>query len=163
MLGTLNQQQIDQVLRSAVIGRIGCLAGDRVYVVPITYAYDGEYVYGHSADGMKLRALRSHPAVCFEVELVEDLAHWQSVIAWGTFEELQGAEAGAGMRVLMDRLMPLRVSETSTGQPTSPHTHGEQTESAGAGAGAGTRRQATTGATVYRLRLRERTGRFEKR
>ncbi|HEU5439122.1 MAG TPA: pyridoxamine 5'-phosphate oxidase family protein [Ktedonobacterales bacterium] len=154
MLGTLNRQQIDQVLRGAVIGRIGCLAGDRVYLVPITYACDGEYVYGHSADGMKLRALRSHPSVCFEVELVEDLAHWQRVIAWGTFEELQGAAAEAGMRVLMDRLMPLMVSETSTGQATGPHPHAEQAQTAGAGAG----RQAT----VYRIRLGERTGHFEK-
>jgi uncharacterized protein len=159
MLGTVNQQQIDQVLRSAVIGRIGCLAGDHVYVVPITYAYDGEYVYGHSADGMKLRALRSHPNICFEVELVEDMAHWQSVITWGTFEELQGPAAEAGMRVLMDRLMPLMVSETGTGQATGPHPHAEQAQTARAGAG----RQATAGATVYRIRLGERTGRFEKR
>ncbi|MFZ2174081.1 MAG: pyridoxamine 5'-phosphate oxidase family protein [Rhodococcus sp. (in: high G+C Gram-positive bacteria)] len=146
MLGALNQQQIEQVLRSEVIGRIGCVAEGRVYVVPITYAYDGTYVYGHSADGAKLRAMRADPHVCFEVERVENLANWQSVIAWGEFEELEGEASEAGMRVLLDRLMPLMASATS-GPP-----HGGHPEGADAGH-----------ASVYRIRLGERTGRFEKR
>lgn len=146
MLGTLTEQQIDQVLRGEVIGRIGCSTEGRVYVVPITYAYDGTAIYGHSADGMKLRAMRANPNVCFEVEHVDNLANWQSVIAWGVFEELKGEEAEAGMRLLVDRLMPLLASETS-GAP-----HGEQ-----AGSSRGQH------AAIYRIRLTERTGRYEKR
>lgn len=98
------------------------------------------------ADGTKLRAMRSHPAVCSEVEHIDDLTHWQSVIAWGTFEELHGADAEAGMRVLMNRPLPLMVSETS--QPPHPVHH---TDTPG--------RQAS----VYRIGPSERTGRFEKR
>jgi len=41
MLGVLSDEQIDQVLRSEVVGRIGCHDAGRPYVVPITYAYDG--------------------------------------------------------------------------------------------------------------------------
>jgi len=119
MLGELNQRQIEHVLRSEVIGRIGCVAEGRVYMVPITYAYDGTCFYGHSVDGVKLRAMRVDPDVCFEVEHVDNLANWQSVIAWGTFEELEGEESEAGMRLLVDRLMPVLVSSTS-GPP-----HGE--------------------------------------
>ena len=40
MLGTLSSEQIEQVLRSEVIGRIGCHASGKTYVVPITYAYE---------------------------------------------------------------------------------------------------------------------------
>ncbi len=145
MLGELNQRQTEHVLRSEVIGRIGCVAEGRVYVVPITYAYDGTCVYGHSVDGVKLRAMRVDPDVCFEVEHVDNLANWQSVIAWGTFEELEGEESEAGMRLLVDRLMPLLTSSTS-GPP-----HGENGGASAAGH-----------ATVYRIRLGERTGRFEK-
>jgi nitroimidazol reductase NimA-like FMN-containing flavoprotein (pyridoxamine 5'-phosphate oxidase superfamily) len=83
MLGELNERQIEHVLRSEVIGRIGCIAEGRPYVVPITYVYDGTCVYGHSVDGVKMRAMRSEPSVCFEVEHVDNLANWQSVIAWG--------------------------------------------------------------------------------
>ena len=142
MLGELNQRQIDQLLRSEVVGRIGCISEGRSYVVPVTYAYDGTCVYGHSGDGLKLRAMRADPRVCFEVEHIENLANWRSVIAWGSFEELQGEEAETGMRLLVDRLMPLLASSTS-GAP-----HGDAPPA----------RQAS----VYRIRLGERTGRFEK-
>jgi nitroimidazol reductase NimA-like FMN-containing flavoprotein (pyridoxamine 5'-phosphate oxidase superfamily) len=144
MLGELKDSQIESVLRSEVVGRIGCLSDGHVYVVPVTYVYDGECVYGHSADGDKLRAMRAHPDVCFEVEHVDNLANWQSVIAWGTFEELSGTDAEAGMRLLVDRLLPLLSSSTS------PPDH----DAGSAGGGH---------ASVYRIRLGRRTGRFEKR
>jgi hypothetical protein len=146
MLGELNERQIDQVLRSEVIGRIGCVSEGRVYVVPVTYVYDGTCTYGHSMDGAKLRAMRANPDVCLEVEHVDNLSNWQSVIAWGTFEELEGQEWDAGMRLLVDRIMPLLVSSTS-GPP-----HGESPGASGPRHG-----------SVYRIRLGERTGRFEKR
>ncbi len=144
MLGEMSASQIEAVLHSEVIGRIGCISDDRVYVVPVTYVYDGACVYGHSADGDKLRAMRTHPQVCFEVERVDNLANWQSVIAWGTFEELRGQDAEAGMRLLVDRLLPLLTSSTSA------PTHDAGTSGA-------------THASVYRIRLERRTGRFEKR
>ncbi len=89
MLGTLNSEQIEQILRSEVIGRIGCHANGKTYVVPITYAYDGERVICHTSQGMKIQMMRSNPEVCFEVEQVDNLANWRSVIAWGKYEELQ--------------------------------------------------------------------------
>ena len=146
MLGELNQRQIETVLRSEVVGRIGCISEGRVYVVPITYVFDGTFIYGHAVDGAKLRAMRADPHVCFEVEHVDNLANWQSVIVWGTFEELDGEDAEAGMHLLVDRLMPLLASSTSR----SPHSEA-------AAEASGARR-----ATVYRIRLSERTGRFEK-
>jgi hypothetical protein len=97
-------------------------------------------------DGAKLRAMRANPHVCFEVEHVDNLANWQSVIAWGSFEELEGGAWDAGMRLLVDRVMPLLLSSTSA----PPH---------GATPGPPSGRHGS----VYRIRLGERTGRFEKR
>lgn len=157
MLGELNDQQIDNVLHAAVIGRIGCHVDDRTYIVPITYAYSDGSVYGHSATGRKVRMMRTNPAVCFEVEHVDDLANWQSVIAWGTFEELHGDEAEAGMRALATRLSPLLTSTTAQphlgpdGTPlASPHAHDSGTA-------------VHEKPVLYRIRLSEKTGRFEKR
>ena len=48
MLGELDAEQIEELLRAEVLGRIGCHADGRTYVVPVTFAYDGECVYGHS-------------------------------------------------------------------------------------------------------------------
>jgi nitroimidazol reductase NimA-like FMN-containing flavoprotein (pyridoxamine 5'-phosphate oxidase superfamily) len=146
MLGELDAQQIEDLLKSQVVGRLGCHHEGRTYVVPITFAYDGEAVYGHSGDGLKLRMMRANPLVCFEVDQMDDLANWRSMIAWGVFEELHGSEAEAGMSILIRRLSPLMVSETS--QPS----HGMSS------AGHGPRH-----AVIYRIRLDERTGRFERR
>lgn len=143
MLGELSHEQIEDVLHAQVIGRIGCADGKRVYVVPVTYVYDGDAVYAHSGEGMKLRVMRANPAVCFEVEQVEDMARWRSVIAWGEFEELRGEEAVAALRRLVARLAPLMASETA--RPT----HGADTRG--------------RSAVLFRIRLTERTGRFEAR
>lgn len=143
MLGTLNDAQIDALLHSETVGRIGCVVDGEPYIVPVTYAYDGEAVYAHSAEGMKLRGLRKSPRACFEVEHVHDLANWRSVIAWGTFEELHGAAAERGMRVLVDKLTPLAGSETAA------PAHGAEPRH--------------ESAVIYRIRLDRRTGRFEKR
>lgn len=156
MLGELTTDQIEDVLRGAVIGRIGCHVDGRTYVVPITYAYDGDCIYGHSADGLKVQMMRANPDVCFEVEQVDDLANWRSVISWGTYEELHGDDAAAGMQTLISRLLPLMTSATS--QPSHGLAPNEETKASGHAADT-----AGHDAVLYRIRLHERTGRFEHR
>jgi nitroimidazol reductase NimA-like FMN-containing flavoprotein (pyridoxamine 5'-phosphate oxidase superfamily) len=65
MLGTLTAAEIEALLHAETVGRIGCADAQRTYVVPISYAYDGAAIYGHSLDGLKLRMMRERPAVCF--------------------------------------------------------------------------------------------------
>ena len=151
MLGELNQAQIEQVLWSEEIGRIGCHADGQTYVVPITYVYDGESIYAHSADGMKLRMMRKNPNVCFEVDDMENMANWRSVIAWGKFEELTGDEATHAMQLLVNRLIPLMTSETVASTQITESTGSPSADTAG------------RSVSVYRIRLTEKTGRFEKR
>jgi nitroimidazol reductase NimA-like FMN-containing flavoprotein (pyridoxamine 5'-phosphate oxidase superfamily) len=142
MLGELNPRETEDVLRSNIIGRIGCHAFGKTYVVPITYVYDGDAIYAHTHDGMKLHMMRENPHVCFEVDHMDDLANWRSVIAWGTFEELHGARAEQAMDLLVESLEP-RLS----GPPgVSAHP-----------------RQGTVPATLYRIVLEEKSGRFERR
>src|SRR5262245_55355972 len=107
MIGTLDETQIDALLRSEKIGRLGCHADGRTYVVPISYVYDGWYLYGHAVEGQKIRMMRAYPEVCLQVDHIRNLAHWRSVIVWGTFEELHGDAALDVARVLAKRLLPL--------------------------------------------------------
>ena len=46
MLGTLDAARIEALLGEEVVGRIGCHAEGRTYVVPITYVYADGCVYG---------------------------------------------------------------------------------------------------------------------
>ena len=142
MLGELTSGEIDGVLRSEAIGRIGCYAFGRPYVVPITYAYDGVAIYGHSREGLKLRMMRSHPTVCFEVERFESPSSWQSVIALGTFSELEPPAAEIAMQLLRRRLAPLVASATSAPD--------------------GRWHPSGLPWAVFRILLAERTGRFER-
>jgi len=148
MLGELNAEQIEHVLSANLTGRIECHSDGKVYVVPVTYVYDNGFIIGHTGEGMKINMLRKNPDCCFEVDAMQNMANWQSVIAWGTFEELHGEEATKAMQKLINRLLPLMTSQTS--QPS----HGlEQIP-----------KQDThlVKVIVYRIRIKEKTGRFEK-
>jgi nitroimidazol reductase NimA-like FMN-containing flavoprotein (pyridoxamine 5'-phosphate oxidase superfamily) len=104
MIGQLAPTQIEQMLHEQVIGRIGCHAQGRTYVVPITYAYVDGAVVSHTGDGLKVRMMRANPSVCFEVEDLRRLPRWSSVIAFGRYEELQGQAADAALAQLVARL-----------------------------------------------------------
>src|SRR5699024_7548832 len=66
------------------------------------------------ARGAQLRMLRSQPEVCFEVDRIDSLRDWQSVVAMGTFSELEAREAEVAMDLLKRRLAPLVASATGT-------------------------------------------------
>lgn len=138
MLGELTGPAIEELLTSEAIARIGCISDGRVYVVPVTYVYDGIYVWGHAMNGAKLTAMRADPRVCVEVEHVDDLSNWRSVIAWGTFEECAGKDWDTGMALLVERIMPLLTL------PPHPDLSGLRRGS------------------VYRIKLETKTGRFER-
>ena len=93
------------LLKSELIGRVGCFDGNKVYVVPITYAYDNGYIYGHTKDGLKIQIMRNNPNVCFEIDWMKDLSNWKSVIVYGIFEELKGDEANKGLEILMKSII----------------------------------------------------------
>jgi nitroimidazol reductase NimA-like FMN-containing flavoprotein (pyridoxamine 5'-phosphate oxidase superfamily) len=95
-MGTIRElpaEEIEALLRTAIVGRIACCghgaAGDgRPYLVPLAYGYDGAAVYAHSGPGRKLDLMRAEPRVTFEVDAAEAPDRWRSVIAEGTFEEI---------------------------------------------------------------------------
>jgi nitroimidazol reductase NimA-like FMN-containing flavoprotein (pyridoxamine 5'-phosphate oxidase superfamily) len=148
MLGELNKSQIDNVLHQEMVGRLGCYANNQIYVVPVTYAYDGRYIYAHSKEGMKIEMMRKNPKVCFEVDSMENMANWRSVIVWGQYEELKDAkEQERGMKILRERFAPVITSETAHHHDgmRAPHVVVKETK-----------------AIVYRIAIEERSGRFEK-
>jgi nitroimidazol reductase NimA-like FMN-containing flavoprotein (pyridoxamine 5'-phosphate oxidase superfamily) len=148
MIGSLNKYQIEYFLRSQVIGRIGCSADGQTYVVPITYVYDGEYIYAHTLEGLKTTIMRKNPEVCFEVDHIHNLANWQSVVIFGGYEEITGQSAEDALQMIANRVHPISTSETSVPR------HGLE-------------RPHKTTATdskmvVFRIKINQATGKFEK-
>jgi nitroimidazol reductase NimA-like FMN-containing flavoprotein (pyridoxamine 5'-phosphate oxidase superfamily) len=131
-IAVLGTDEIEQLLWTALVGRIACCDHDngcRPYVVPLAYGYDGEAVYAFSTPGRKIRMMRRQPLVTFEVDeaIAED--RWRSVIADGEYEELTAPNArAAGLRVIFpDGDTPALAPET----------------------------------IVYRIRLTKKSGRYE--
>lgn len=144
MIEVLDVARIEALLKAGNVGRIGCHADGRTYVVPVAYAYADGCVYGHSSDGLKIWMMRKNRGVSFEVDSVENVFHWSSVIAWGTFEELHGEAADAAMRIILLRFLEARTGATT--RSLAGQRPGVQ----------------EMDAVVYRIRLVEKTGRFER-
>jgi len=142
MLGRLTDGQCKALLRRATIGRIGVTAEGRTYVVPITFVFDGGYVYGHSSLGQKVRMMRANHEVGFETDEIVDMANWKCVIARGRYEELAGDLATAAARLIQSRLAPLTTSQTAG--PSGPRARGRR------------------GDVAYRIALSDITGRYER-
>jgi nitroimidazol reductase NimA-like FMN-containing flavoprotein (pyridoxamine 5'-phosphate oxidase superfamily) len=148
MLGVLTREQCEHVLRGQLVGRIGCHAAGKVYVIPVTYVFSEGYIYAHSKEGLKVKMMRKNPKVCFEVEERDSMRDWRTVIVWGKYEEMKTLpEMKKAMKVLNDRLAPFALSESV--KPT-PHTDPPRQV------------EKQRKPVVYRISLDEVTGRFEK-
>jgi nitroimidazol reductase NimA-like FMN-containing flavoprotein (pyridoxamine 5'-phosphate oxidase superfamily) len=112
MLGQLNAQQSLKLLSSNAMGRLACTDGRMPYIVPVTYHFDGKYIYGQTNEGSGLAMLRKNPNVCFEVDTMSDMSNWQSVAVSGKFEELSNAEAARAGEKLFRSLFTLSRSTT---------------------------------------------------
>jgi len=113
MMGTLNKSQIFQVLTMQLYGRLACQENGRLYVVPVSYSFDGEYIYAHSREGQKIEIMRKNSQVCFQTDIIDSLSNWRSVIVWGKYQELKTPkEQRKAAKLLDDRFGPLHVSES---------------------------------------------------
>jgi uncharacterized protein len=85
---------LEDIIRRAVVCRLGLVDGSRPYVVPMCFGYEDGRVYFHSAlRGTKLDLLRANDAVCVEfdgdLELITGPSacacgmRYRSVIAFG--------------------------------------------------------------------------------
>lgn len=147
----LDQSHIELLLETQIVGRLGCYADDKVYVVPISYAYKDNCIYGHTNDGMKLNMVRKNPNVCLEVDDVKSYENWRSVIAWGVFEELSGQAAANAINILSDRLAASIAEDEEI--PTDEVGFDEIQDAMKVEARKG---------VIYRIVLKEKSGRYER-
>lgn len=103
----LGRDEIDELLATQVVGRIGCHADGLTYVVPVIHAYDGESIYVATVEGRKVEMMRRNPSVCFEVDEYDGAGSWRSVIVQGVYEELAGAGAKRALALLVERFARL--------------------------------------------------------
>jgi uncharacterized protein len=88
MVEDLSNEEILQVLKTNFLGRLGLHDGDKTYVIPTNYVYDGKFILCHAVEGAKIKIMRQYPSVCFEVEEIKSFTNWRSILAQGWYQEL---------------------------------------------------------------------------
>lgn len=76
------------LLSSNHVGRIAYALHDRVDIQPVSYVYDGGWIFGRTRVGTKLEKLAHNPWCAFEVDEVRGPFDWDSVVAHGSFHLL---------------------------------------------------------------------------
>ncbi len=146
MIGVLTDEQIDHVLNSQVVGRIGCHQNGKTYVVPVAYAFDGTHIYAHSRLGLKIKVMRTNPRVCFQVDMIDNLANWRSVLLHGDYEELTTTvKQLKAYELLKSRLSPISTSDAA--RPVQNPPPGEK----------------KLRPIFFRIAITEKSGRYEKK
>jgi len=76
--------EIEAVLRSAQVCRLGLCDKGIPYVVPLCYGYKDKTLYFHCVPkGRKLDIIRDNNNVCFEVETDLELVRHEEACKWG--------------------------------------------------------------------------------
>jgi uncharacterized protein len=149
MIGKLTEEQIEEVLKENIFGRIGCNDGFNTYVYPINYVYDGNYIICHSQAGSKIQVMRQNKRVCFQVDEVKNFMNWKSVMILGKYQELDGKrERYYAMKAFVDLNLHLKISETAFLPGTI-----ERREHLNP--------QGKCKPAIYRIVIDEKTGRYE--
>lgn len=95
MIHNLKMDDCLAVLANNYVGRLGYIYGQTPFIIPITFSHDAEnkYIISYSAEGHKLVAMRQYDKVALQVDEIETIHNWKSVLVQGRFEELEGSEA----------------------------------------------------------------------
>ena len=150
----LTRAECDAVLERNHVGRVAFSFHDHVDIEPVHYVYADGWLHGRTAPGGKIAILRHHPWVAFEVDEVQGLFDWRSVVVHGAVlvPDPDGSaadrEAHAATLSHLRRLVP---DTLTTGDPTPARlllfrihideVSGRAAESGGAATGQTTRRR----------------------
>lgn len=106
-----------ELLASSPMGFLSLTDDNGPYVVPISYAYDGEDIYFHGGEGKKSRALEVEARVCLAVTSAPELVKGDdpcsdnfkcgSVLAFGRAVRLESTlEKDAALRAIVAKYHP---------------------------------------------------------
>lgn len=124
----LSRRECEDILSRSSLGRLGCALFDQPYIVPISFAFDGDEhcLYAFSTVGQKIEWMRQNPKICLEVDDVADTTHWTTVIVQGRYFEISQGLWHSAIRLRAERLLQERAGWWLPGAATvgsKPHTH----------------------------------------
>jgi nitroimidazol reductase NimA-like FMN-containing flavoprotein (pyridoxamine 5'-phosphate oxidase superfamily) len=100
MLAELNESEIRDIIKDNSTGRLGYTDGVNVYVIPMNYRYNENFITCYSLEGKKIDIMRNNRSVCFEIDQITNSNHWKCVVINGLFEEITNEYELAQLRPL---------------------------------------------------------------
>jgi nitroimidazol reductase NimA-like FMN-containing flavoprotein (pyridoxamine 5'-phosphate oxidase superfamily) len=113
----LPREEIEEMLLRNKVGRLAFSFHDRVDVQPIHYVYERGWLYGRTSEGDKISSLAHNQWVAFEIDEVNDVFDWRSVVIHGSFWILhprgspRAEELWAKAAELVSRIVPGALTE----------------------------------------------------
>lgn len=113
----LPREEIEEMLLRNKVGRLAFSFHDRVDVQPIHYVYERGWLYGRTSEGDKISSLTHNQWVAFEVDEVNDVFDWRSIVIHGSFWILhprgspRAEEVWAKAAALVSKIVPGSLTE----------------------------------------------------
>ncbi len=93
------------LLANTHIGRIACSQGDQPYITPFSFVYHDQFIYGFATVGRRSNGCAANPLVCVEVEHIVTRDEWQTVVAFGHYQELPSTADSREIRTFAHDLL----------------------------------------------------------
>ena len=79
-----NVQEIEAVIKKAIVCRLGMSDGNQPYIVPVCFGYQDGKIYIHSSlEGLKVAYIKKNPNVCMEFETDVEIVEKDQACDWG--------------------------------------------------------------------------------
>ncbi len=116
----LSREECEAILARNQVGRLAFSLHDRVDVQPLHYVYEDGWIYGRTSEGAKLERVERNRWIAFEVDEVDGVFDWRSVVVHGGFYIMDenGREDDRALREKAVRL--LRRIVPATGREQDP-------------------------------------------
>ncbi|MDX1471562.1 MAG: pyridoxamine 5'-phosphate oxidase family protein [Flavobacteriaceae bacterium] len=97
MIKTLTKKECIEILSENYIGHLGYIFQNRPFVIPITYYFNSKdnMIICYSGEGHKTIAMRRNDEVALQVNEIDTVNRWKSVLIHGKFQQLFGSDAKA--------------------------------------------------------------------
>jgi hypothetical protein len=120
--GVYDREVVNAILDAGLIAHVGFVHDGQPYVIPMSYARDGDRLLLHGAGGSRLmRTLAGGAPACVTVTLLDGIVlarsvfhhsmNYRSVVALGSATKLEGKEKAAALDALVEGLVPGRSRE----------------------------------------------------
>ena len=120
-------RDIEEIIASAMVCRLGLVDGDRPYIVPVCFGYEDGHLYVHCAPvGHKIDLLTANPEVCVELEADVELIRCDQACGWA-FHYRSAIGYGRGS-VITDEEQKEHCLDVIMAHCSSAATDGEQRE-----------------------------------